>query len=130
MVGKAAAKSIDEAAVRDEKQETSDSLQPGSNTAHPVDAGGSGQSVGKGSRVQRLPEDLEERIGGRVFENEDELAAALEEHLISDEPIVLGDDGRAYYYMRGDVNGAHYKQILRLVTRYERTCPRRILMSD
>jgi hypothetical protein len=62
------------------------------------------QSLGEGSRFQRLPEDLEEVIGNRVFKDEDALQAALEELKIADEPIVLGEDGRAYYYMPGNVH--------------------------
>jgi hypothetical protein len=71
-----------------------------------VVAGIPSQSIGEGSRFQRLPEDLEEKIGKRVFENEDDFEAALEALKITDEPIVLGEDGKAYYYTPGDAHNA------------------------
>lgn len=54
------------------------------------------------SRFQELPEDLAELFGERVFHDEDELEEYLRELKIADEPIVLCDDGKAYYYMPGE----------------------------
>jgi hypothetical protein len=115
VIGKAEVKdSVDKGAENKEKKQRCDSLQHRpSNTAQPclagvleedIETGGPAQSLGQGSRFQRLPEGLEEVIGSRVFVNEDDLEAALEELKTSDEPIVLGDDRKAYYYMPGDVH--------------------------
>ena len=117
VMGKAEMKdSVEKRAENKEKEERRDSLQHRpSNTAQPflagvlkedIETGGPAQSLGQGSRFQRLPEDLEEAIGKRVFVNEDDFEAALEELKISDEPIVLGDDRKAYYYIPGDAHNA------------------------
>ena len=52
-------------------------------------------------------------IGNRVFVNEDDFEVALQELKITDEPIVLGDDGKAYYYMPGDVHSAATSHIVK-----------------
>lgn len=54
------------------------------------------------SRFQQLPEGLAELLADRVFEDEDELEKELNELKITDEPIVLGEDGKAYYHMPGE----------------------------
>ena len=97
------------------KEQRCGAVQPPSNATQPfldavrkgdLETGGPAQSLGQGSRFQRLPEDMEEVIANRVFENEDKLESTLEELKIADEPIVLGDDGKAYYYMPGDAHNA------------------------
>jgi hypothetical protein len=51
-------------------------------------------------------EELEE-LRGRVFESEDELLEALEELKLDDRRVILGDDGKAYLFMKSDNhNGA------------------------
>ena len=104
----------------EEKKEHYNYPQPRSNTTEsnttgPVPAvkedlekGVPTQFLGQRSRFQDLPEDLAEELDRilRDIESEDQLEAALEAALknlgLSDEPIVLGDDGKAYYYMPGD----------------------------
>ena len=58
--------------------------------------------MGKRSRFQKLPEYFEVEIGNRVFKYDDDFEAALEELKIADEPIILGDDGKAYSNIPGD----------------------------
>jgi len=99
----------------EEKKEHHHYPQPRSNTAElgraareDLEKGVPTQFLGQRSRFQELPEDLAEELVRilRDIKNEDQLEAALDAALknlkLSDEPIVLGDDGKAYYYMSGD----------------------------
>ena len=99
----------------EEKKKHHDYPQPRSNTAElgraareDLENGVPTQFLGQRSRFQELPEDLAEELGRILSDitNEDQLETALDAALknlkLSDEPIVLGDDGKAYYYMPGD----------------------------
>ena len=65
------------------------------------------------SRFQDLPEGLAELPADRVFEDEDELEKNLNELKIADEPIVLGEDGKAYYHMPGEAHSTGTGHIAR-----------------
>ena len=71
-----------------------------------LETGGSAQPLGPGSRFQRIPEDLADMIGDRYFSSEEDLEVFLVAQKISDERIVLGDDGKAYLYMPGEEHNA------------------------
>ena len=118
--------SLENMGAKAEKREHHDYPQPPSNTTEPVPAGKEDlekgltpQLLGQRSRFQELPEDLAEELDRllRDCKNEDELEAALEAALknlkLSDERIVLGDDGKAYYYMPGDEHNEATRLIVR-----------------
>lgn len=65
------------------------------------------------SRFRELPEHLAALFVDREFQDDNGLQAALEELNISDEPIVLGDDGKPCYYMPGDNHNSATAQIVK-----------------